>query len=235
MDDTKLLSKLSQNLLEILNDEEYYDITIEVEIFQIILRYIYGGTISLKEYNITDIIKVLIVANELGLQELIRYLESFLIENQSNWMEQNFDLIYQTSFENNSSLRLQKNCTDLILKEPNKIFDSPKFSSIPENLLVALIQNDNLQMDSFIFTFNNDGIEDYILSRVKNEKKAILNCSMYDGFGPLFGDKDLLLYQTFDNELKVSCEKKDYEKRIRKINDSRVLEFEVFKVQIVYF
>ena len=30
MDDNKLLSKLSQNLLEILNDEEYYDITIEV-------------------------------------------------------------------------------------------------------------------------------------------------------------------------------------------------------------
>ena len=30
MDDNKLLPKLSQNLLEILNDEEYYDITIEV-------------------------------------------------------------------------------------------------------------------------------------------------------------------------------------------------------------
>ena len=28
--DDKLLTKLSQNLLEILNDEEYYDITIEV-------------------------------------------------------------------------------------------------------------------------------------------------------------------------------------------------------------
>ena len=28
--DSKLLTKLSQNLLEILNDEEYYDITIEV-------------------------------------------------------------------------------------------------------------------------------------------------------------------------------------------------------------
>jgi hypothetical protein len=95
--------------------------------------------------------------------------------------------------------------------------------------------NYGVTKDSFIFAFNNDGIEDYILSRVKNEKKAILNCSIYDGFGPLFGDKDLLLYQTFDNELKVSCEKKDYEKRIRKINNSRVLEFEVFKVQIVYF
>ncbi|CAB4466918.1 unnamed protein product [Rhizophagus irregularis] len=36
------LPKLSQNLLDVLNDEEFYDITIEVEIFQIILRYIYG-------------------------------------------------------------------------------------------------------------------------------------------------------------------------------------------------
>ena|SRR5688572_26941466 len=32
MVDNKLLPKLSQNLLEILNDEEYYDITIEVGI-----------------------------------------------------------------------------------------------------------------------------------------------------------------------------------------------------------
>ncbi|POG73416.1 hypothetical protein GLOIN_2v1586307, partial [Rhizophagus irregularis DAOM 181602=DAOM 197198] len=30
MIDNKFLSKLSQNLLEILNDDEYYDITIEV-------------------------------------------------------------------------------------------------------------------------------------------------------------------------------------------------------------
>ena len=30
MDDNKLLPKLSQNLLEILNDDEYYNITIEV-------------------------------------------------------------------------------------------------------------------------------------------------------------------------------------------------------------
>jgi hypothetical protein len=30
MDDNKLLSQLSQNLLETLNDNEYYDITIEV-------------------------------------------------------------------------------------------------------------------------------------------------------------------------------------------------------------
>ncbi|GET65720.1 carbohydrate-binding module family 13 protein [Rhizophagus irregularis DAOM 181602=DAOM 197198] len=189
-----ILTKLSQNLLEILNDEEYYDVTIEVgndpyikifhahmvilhdrsnylrrilsinkkenketlvhiklpnispEIFQIILRYIYGGEISLEEYDTSDIMDILIAGSKLGLQELITYSQSFLIETKTNWMEQNFSLIYQTSFENDSFLELQKFCTSLITKKPNKIFRSSSFSSIPGKLLVLLIQSDNLQM-----------------------------------------------------------------------------------------
>ncbi|UZO02678.1 uncharacterized protein OCT59_021157 [Rhizophagus irregularis] len=194
MADNKFLPKLSQNLLEILNDEEFYDITIEVgsdpyvkvfrahivilnyrspylrrilstnkkkndgiltniklpnispEFFHVLLRYIYGGKLSLEEYDISDIIKILVIANELNLQELIPYIESFLIKNRTNWLEQNFELIYQTSFENDSFLELQKYCTDLIYKEPEKRFNSPNFSTIPERLLITLIQNDNLQM-----------------------------------------------------------------------------------------
>ncbi|EXX76347.1 uncharacterized protein OCT59_021154 [Rhizophagus irregularis] len=190
----KFLPKLSQNLLEILDDEEYYDITIEVgndpnvkvfrahmvilnyrspylrrilstnkkkndgtltsiklpnilpETFHIILRYIYGGKISFEECDISDIIKILITANELGLQELTPFLETFLIKSRKDSIEQNFDLIYQISFENDSFLELQKYCNELISKEPNKIFNSPRFSSIPEKLLVTIIQNDKLQM-----------------------------------------------------------------------------------------
>ncbi|RIA90342.1 BTB/POZ protein [Glomus cerebriforme] len=195
MVDNKLLPKLSQNLLEILNDDEYYDITIEVgkdpyvkvfrahmvilhyrspylkrmlstnkkkndgalaqiklpnilpETFQIILRYIYGGRLCLEEYDISDIIKILDAANELSLQELVTHLQFFLIENKANWMEENFDLVYQTSFKNDSFLELQNYCTNLISEEPDKIFNTPNFSSIPEKLLLSLIQNDNLQMD----------------------------------------------------------------------------------------
>jgi hypothetical protein len=89
----------------------------------------------------------LVTANELGLQELTPFLETFLIESKKDSIEQNFNLIYQISFENNSFLELQKYCNDLISKEPNKIFNSPRFSSIPEKLLITLIQNDNLQMN----------------------------------------------------------------------------------------
>ncbi|EXX73348.1 hypothetical protein RirG_061100 [Rhizophagus irregularis DAOM 197198w] len=480
MVDNKFLSKLSQNLIEILDDEKYYDITIEVgndpyiktfhahmiilnyrspylrrilsmiennndgtlmhiklsnispEIFHVLLRYIYGGKLSLEEYDASDIIKILVAANELNLQELIPYLESFLIENKKDWMEQNFDLIYKSSFENDSFSKLQKYCTDLISKEPIKIFNSLNFFSIPEKLLITIIQNENLQLseiqvwerviewglaqnldlpsnptnfskddfntlkntlqqcipfikfynltsreflkkvlpykkilpkllykdllnyfldndsdsndpvkesepiivtkeiklkdidskiitfqqaeliskwineleklttsyefkllyrdsrdwssglfsrfkkfheicnnqsrtiviikvkgskdilggynpiewksdssygitkNSFIFSFNNDGIDDYILSHVKNEKKAIFNSSFYD-IGPSFGDGDLYLYQNHPNnfgELRIRCRKNSYERQIKEIeiNDSCFSEVEVFQI-----
>ncbi|GBC27063.2 carbohydrate-binding module family 13 protein [Rhizophagus irregularis DAOM 181602=DAOM 197198] len=156
MAENKFLPKLSQNLLEILDDDEYYDITIEVahiklpnilpDIFQIIIRYIYGGRISLIEYDILDIIKILVAANELSLQELIPHIQSFLIENNENWIEQNFNLVYQTSFENNTFLDLQKFCTELISKHPEKVFNSFDFTSTPEKALISLIQHDNHQM-----------------------------------------------------------------------------------------
>jgi hypothetical protein len=54
---------------------------------KIIYRYIYGGKLSLKEYDISEIIKILEAASELNLEELISYLQSFLIKNKSNRME----------------------------------------------------------------------------------------------------------------------------------------------------
>jgi hypothetical protein len=76
----------------------------------------------LEEHDISDIIKILVSANELGFQELVVYLQSFLLENKRNWMEQNFSLIYQTSFENDSFSELQKYCTELTTSHPDKIF-----------------------------------------------------------------------------------------------------------------
>jgi hypothetical protein len=115
--------------------------------FLFLFRYIYGGRLSLEEYDVSDIVKILVTASELGLQELLPHLQSFLIKNKTKWMEQNFNLVYQTSFENDSFLELQKYCTELLSKEPDKIFKSSCFTSISEKSLVSLIQSDNLQMN----------------------------------------------------------------------------------------
>jgi hypothetical protein len=88
----------------------------------------------------------LVTASELSLQELNVHLQLFLIENKKNWMEQNFNFIYQKSFENGSFVKLQNFCTELISKEPEKIFNSIDFISISERCLVSLIQH-NFQID----------------------------------------------------------------------------------------
>ncbi|GBC26919.2 BTB/POZ protein [Rhizophagus irregularis DAOM 181602=DAOM 197198] len=194
MVDNKFLPELSENLLEILDENQHYDIIIEVgndphirkfrahtlilnyrspyfreilstdkkksksdehiklpnispEIFQIILRYIYGGKLSFGECNDSaDIINVLVAASELKLRGLINHLQSILIENNSNWVEQNFNLVYRTSFEDDSFSELQNHCNDLMFKEPDKIFNSLGFPSIPEEGLISLVKSDNLQM-----------------------------------------------------------------------------------------
>jgi hypothetical protein len=101
----------------------------------------------LEKWDTLDIVKILVAAGELGLKELIIYLQSFLIKRKSTWMEQNFNHIYQTSFKNESFLELQRYCTDLISKDPDKIFHTPNFFSISEKLLITIIQNDNLSMN----------------------------------------------------------------------------------------
>ncbi|GBB92911.1 hypothetical protein RclHR1_02080003 [Rhizophagus clarus] len=199
MYDNKFLPKLSQNLLEILEDNEFYDITIEVgddpyvkifrahmvilnyrssylrrilstnvyknknkndgnlthiklpnispDIFQMVLRYIYGGRLALEEYDTLDIIKILVASSELNLQELTTHLQLFLVENKKNWMEQNFSLVYKTSFEDNSFLKLQNFCTELISKKPEKVFNSIDFISLPEKCMISLIQHDNIKIN----------------------------------------------------------------------------------------
>ena len=106
-------------------------------------RYIYGGILPLEEYDAPDIMNLLVAASELNLQELVIHLQSFLIENKKNWLEENFNWIHQISFEHTFS-DLQKFCTNLMSKKPEKVFNSADFVSIPEKSLITLIQNDNL-------------------------------------------------------------------------------------------
>ncbi|GBC52956.2 BTB/POZ protein [Rhizophagus irregularis DAOM 181602=DAOM 197198] len=70
---------------------------ISPEIFQIILKYIYGGIFPLNGRDDSEIIKVMLAADEFLLQELVDYIQNYLIENKSEWMEQNFELIHRTN------------------------------------------------------------------------------------------------------------------------------------------
>ncbi|RGB23191.1 hypothetical protein C1646_774887, partial [Rhizophagus diaphanus] len=81
--------------------------------------------------------------------------------------------------------------------------------------------------DSFIFSFINDRIENYILSRVKYENQATRNSPYY---GPSFGVNDLIIWNLFNGNYYNYCLKSSYEKSIRKTGNFDVKECEVFQI-----
>ncbi|GES93628.1 hypothetical protein GLOIN_2v1773702 [Rhizophagus clarus] len=137
---TQFFSKLSQNYIELLKDNEYYDVTIEVgedpnnndnvlahiklsnassEIFQIILEYIYGGILSLDEKNASDLLEILATS---------------------------ISLIFKNYSQSINLLKLQEFCTNLMVQSPEKILKSLNFTSLPEKSLISIIKSDDLQM-----------------------------------------------------------------------------------------
>src|SRR5438034_4812972 len=108
--------------------------------------YIYCGILSLNGQDTSDFFKVLAAADELHLQELVDYLQKYLIENNSEWMEQHFEFTQQISSQSNNLLELQEFCTNLIVQSPEKIFKSFDFTTLSEKSLISIIKRDDLQM-----------------------------------------------------------------------------------------
>ena len=68
----------------------------------------------MNEQDTSNTLKVLVAADELLLNELVDYLQTYLIENKADWIKQNFGFTYQMSFKHNSFSELQEFCSNLI-------------------------------------------------------------------------------------------------------------------------
>ncbi|UZO02755.1 uncharacterized protein OCT59_021234 [Rhizophagus irregularis] len=270
MADNKLLQKLSQSLLEILNDEEYYDITIEVgnspdvKIFRahmVILNYRSSyfrrilSTDKKKKFDYFVHIKLLNISSEI-FQSVLR-IESLTIKSKnidskiisfqhveliSKWIDRlgskdkltssyKFVLLYRDTrdgsdgmfdrFRNFHEICDNKSRTLTIIK----LKDSEEIIGGYNPIKWKSDDSHGITKDSFIFSLSNDN---FILSRVRNDKRAIFNGLCY---GPSFGDRDLYLCKTLGGELKLVCRQKSYEKQIRE-TDATFLEFEVFQIML---
>ncbi|RIB08488.1 hypothetical protein C2G38_2211541 [Gigaspora rosea] len=111
------------------------------------VQYTYNGTASLETVNASVIFELLIASSEFGLEELIKHIQLFLLENNSSWLRLNFSRVYQASFKNNNLKDLQQLCANIIAKHPNIIFDSDEFLTLSENILIFILKLDDLQMD----------------------------------------------------------------------------------------
>ncbi|RIB27284.1 hypothetical protein C2G38_2160863 [Gigaspora rosea] len=118
-----------------------------IKVFDIIIRYIYGGVVSLKNSEASTIFDLLIALNEFKLTELVEHIQSHLIDNNSSWLRLNFSRIYQISFDNENFKALQQFCNDILAKHPRMIFNSDDFDKLQESTLITLLKRDDLPMD----------------------------------------------------------------------------------------
>ncbi|RHZ67586.1 hypothetical protein Glove_300g126 [Diversispora epigaea] len=120
---------------------------ISVQIFEIILKYIYGGIVDIENSDTKTVYELMVNANELELEELSVKLESYLIESKASWLKTHFSLIYHSIYDGNEFKGLKKFYNDIIVKHPNLIFESKDFASLQETALISILQRDDLKVE----------------------------------------------------------------------------------------
>ncbi|RIB07198.1 hypothetical protein C2G38_2252777 [Gigaspora rosea] len=120
---------------------------VSAEVFEVVLRYIYTGRIALDKHDGVDILNILMAADELILHDLFGYIQQHLVTYKVQWMEENFDLVRRTVFQNDRLKRLQEYCVTRICKNPSLLFDSDDYLSVNLNVLLRVIQRDDLHLD----------------------------------------------------------------------------------------
>ncbi|RHZ88266.1 hypothetical protein Glove_24g54 [Diversispora epigaea] len=120
------------------------------KIFDIIIKYIYGGVVDLENVETKFIFDLMIVANEFEIEELTKKLENHLIKTKSSWLKSHFTLVYRSIFSENNFKYLEKFCNDIVAKYPNLIFDADDFISLQESALVSLLKRDDLQLEEVV-------------------------------------------------------------------------------------
>ncbi|RHZ75053.1 hypothetical protein Glove_217g15 [Diversispora epigaea] len=119
---------------------------ISSQIFEIILRYIYGGIVDTENMDTRTMYDFMVVASELEFEELSEKLENHLIESKASWLRTHFTFVYHSIFKNNKFQNLEKFCNDIIVKHPRIIFESAEFTSLHKFALVSILKRDDLQM-----------------------------------------------------------------------------------------
>ncbi|CAG8524641.1 4486_t:CDS:2 [Ambispora leptoticha] len=111
--------------------------------FDSIMKYTTHGTVSLSSRNPAEILDLLLASGELCLQDLSDRIQTYLIEQNTQWTNTHFVLAYRAAFQDESFSRLQAYCNETFEKRPEVIFNSSDFGLIPKRDLLRLLKQKN--------------------------------------------------------------------------------------------
>ncbi|GBC09491.1 hypothetical protein RclHR1_08900005 [Rhizophagus clarus] len=111
---------------------------ISVEVFDILIKYIYSGVIKLSDYDTRTNVAVLIAADELCLNEFCSFTEKFLLNNERS-LKQNLILIQKTVNQLSQFEKLSQFYETSINEEPSLILRANDFVMIQQDILLNFL------------------------------------------------------------------------------------------------
>ncbi|GES81805.1 BTB/POZ protein [Rhizophagus clarus] len=113
-------------------------------VFEMIIRYMYTGVLDLKDRDGSDILGLLVASDELLIEELVTFVQNYIIENQKEWLRQNNSKVFHTVIQLESCKQLLESCYETIYEHPEPFLNSPEFLRLEKNTLLELIKQDDL-------------------------------------------------------------------------------------------
>jgi hypothetical protein len=101
----------------------------------------------LKNLQCKDLLKLLIAVDELIIHSLISYIQTFFIENRTEFLQKNPVEILEVIYQHETFTDLSKFCLEKICEEPRILFNSDKFINLKAPMLELLLKRDDLNAD----------------------------------------------------------------------------------------
>jgi hypothetical protein len=91
-----------------------------------------------------DIFRLLIASDELLLEELVKFLQEYLIEQRQNWVHKNFIFVLNTIYNLANCEIIRDHCFETICFDPELLITSDNFPKLDKDILYDLLEREDL-------------------------------------------------------------------------------------------
>ncbi|RIA84234.1 hypothetical protein C1645_859463 [Glomus cerebriforme] len=101
-----------------------------------------------------EVLKLLIVVDELNIQTLIFHIQEYLIKHRDEFLQQNPIEILESVYQYESFTNLWNSCLEKICEESETLFESNKFIRLKAPILKLLLKRDDFGLDEIVIWGN---------------------------------------------------------------------------------
>ncbi|CAB4381160.1 unnamed protein product [Rhizophagus irregularis] len=112
-------------------------------VFEIILKYLYTGKISMDDMNIrVNYTCLLAAADELAIIELIDHIQEHVIKNDAALLKRKLVEFLTTTARHEACSKLHKYCEGVICDDPIKFFSLEEFYYLDKSILINILKKE---------------------------------------------------------------------------------------------